>query len=455
MARMSNVGGGAASAWALVIFGFGFGICLLLAIILYTQLGGAQQREAEAQAQLAEYVNDDLANSPAVIPLRENSEPVVAQLLDRNRSLRNIVSSDEGATVDSIQQTINERGIERSLLRELNARQQEMDHRQERITQLQRELESERESAEALAEEKEQLRRSFDQTEQQLRDRLAELRSQFEQHQQAFNQTEQDMTSRVQQVRDHRETELRDLQRENEQLQQELQEVQRQLAEAEKQNQGVGPPNVVRSDGNIASVLQDEDKVYIDLGREDQMVLGMTFEVFDPDVMVKPDDYDQIRGKATIEVTEVNAESSLARVVRRERAPRGSGTVVSEGDQIVNVAYQPDARYMFHVYGKFDLDGTGNPTVADRQRIESMIKRWGGTITDELDYEVDYLVLGKEPELPEALPEGTIDPAKIIAQAAAKREYEKDQELVGQARTLDIPVLNQNRFLALVGHYQR
>jgi hypothetical protein len=29
------------------------------------------------------------------------------------------------------------------------------------------------------------------------------------------------------------------------------------------------------------------------------------------------------------------------------------------------------------------------------------------------------------------------------------------QKLIGEAKTLSIPVLNQNRFLALVGYYQR
>ena len=41
------------------------------------------------------------------------------------------------------------------------------------------------------------------------------------------------------------------------------------------------------------------------------------------------------------------------------------------------------------------------------------------------------------------LEQGTLDSGKTLRQ------------IIGEARSLSVPVLNQNRFLALVGHYQR
>src|SRR5690606_23185485 len=110
----------------------------------------------------------------------------------------------------------------------------------------------------------------------------------------------------------------------------------------------------------------------------------------------------------------------------------------------------------------FDVDNTGRTSMSDRRRIETMILQWGGKLSQaseednrELSYDVDYLVLGEEPELPTPLPPGTFDPEIIEAHRAKQRRWERYNQLVKEARELQIPVLNQNRFLLLVGYYQR
>ena len=73
----------------------------------------------------------------------------------------------------------------------------------------------------------------------------------------------------------------------------------------------------------------------------------------------------------------------------------------------------------------------------------------------KLSYDVDYLVLGQEPPLPQAPPPNVVDPTAIAAYVEAQRNYETYQQLIGEARNLNIPILNQNRFLNLIGYYQR
>ncbi|MEM6756327.1 MAG: hypothetical protein AAF586_04100, partial [Planctomycetota bacterium] len=97
----------------------------------------------------------------------------------------------------------------------------------------------------------------------------------------------------------------------------------------------------------------------------------------------------------------------------------------------------------------------GQSSAADRRQIESMIERWGGETVEAFSPDVDFLVLGAEPELPDPLPPGTTDPVLIQEQVRAQRAYETWQDLAAQAADFQVPVLNKNRFLGLIGYYER
>ena len=43
--------------------------------------------------------------------------------------------------------------------------------------------------------------------------------------------------------------------------------------------------------------------------------------------------------------------------------------VLTEGDKIANVVYDPNMVYKFFIYGDFDLDRTGQPAPADKRRL--------------------------------------------------------------------------------------
>ena len=205
----------------------------------------------------------------------------------------------------------------------------------------------------------------------------------------------------------------------------------------------------LQADGRILSTIPQDNLVTVNLGRNDRVLLGLTFEVFDRKKGVTKDEFGDVRGKATIEISNVKDRSSECRVVRLER-----GATIFEDDIIANVVYDKYRTYRFHVYGEFDIDNDGRTTASDTRRIKAMIQQWGGEVLDKMSYEVDFLVLGKRPEVPNANRD-QLTPDEIERIVALEREALKFTQLEGEARLLRIPILNQNRFLTLVGHYDR
>ena len=212
-------------------------------------------------------------------------------------------------------------------------------------------------------------------------------------------------------------------------------------------------------DGKIASILVEQNAVYIDLGRQSHMIPGMTFEVYDPKVGVVKDKLGDYSGKATIEVINVFETTSVARVVRIP-----STNEIFTGDLIANLIYDPDLKFKFFVYGEFDLDRIGKTTVTDRRRIENMILKWGGILKSDssqqgsnptINYDVDFIVLGDEPIFPVAPAKNEVDPTAMERYENARKIYEIYHGLVKQGKELSIPILNQNRFLSMVGYYKR
>ena len=212
-------------------------------------------------------------------------------------------------------------------------------------------------------------------------------------------------------------------------------------------------------DGRVASILGDKKLVYIDRGRADHIIRGLTFEVYDAAVGIVRNQFDEFRGKATIEVVSVEDRSSKCRIVRRLPSQE-----ILEGDVIGNVVYDPSMILKFFVYGEFDIDSIGQATQSDRRRIELMVQQWGAQLVSsqvpggdpaEINYDVDFLVLGKQPALPEEPGEDVVDPLVLKQYERSKTMYENYHSLVAEGQALSIPILNQNRFLTMAGYYRR
>jgi hypothetical protein len=200
-------------------------------------------------------------------------------------------------------------------------------------------------------------------------------------------------------------------------------------------------------DGNIVAVDPLNNEVSINRGRRNQIVLGMTFEVYTDGTVIRPDadtgEYPP--GKAAIEVIRVEDGTARARIIRERR-----GNPVIAGDALVNPVYDPNKTYRFAVYGNFDTDNDGTATAAESDGIRRAIADWGGVVSEDIGGDTDFLVLGKPPILP---PEPKIDdPIEVIDRyLRLKRVAERYDELFQTAVQAGIPVLNQSRFYTLTG----
>ncbi len=199
-------------------------------------------------------------------------------------------------------------------------------------------------------------------------------------------------------------------------------------------------------DGELIGVNLAANEVYLSLGRGDKLPIGITFTVYDAAASVLPNASGEFPpGKATIEVTRVDGETSTARILESSRGNR-----IVAGDKIVNAIYDPDKTYEFVVFGNFDANNDFVATPAETNAIRALIRNWGGTIVDDLSGQTDFLVLGERPILP---PQPGLDaPAPVIqAYAAARSRQQRYDRLFEGAQSASIPVLNQNRLETLTG----
>jgi hypothetical protein len=454
MARARSGGGSGSAVAALVFFGAGFFISLLLAVVFYTQVSGARQGQAGAEARLAEFASPSEQSSPEVEGLKGPGKSVVGALLEEREWLRTQIANDPGKSRQEIEASFESLGVAgRTLLAEVSRLQNEESALKELNNTLGQDLAKARERADAAELAKADLDQSY-------KDSLANLGATVDQTGDALKATQdkiQDQKSTLDgQMADTRSEYVGQITGLEDTIALANAEIRRLLKIIDELGGGgeldPGPGNLTRADGRVVSVIGGRPEVYISLGRGDRLQMGMTFEVFNSNDLIKLNEFQQLRGKATVEVVTVDDAASVARIVRLER-----GATVNDNDQVVNLAYDPQSIQKFHVYGEFDIDGTGRPNASDRDRIVSMISQWGGKVTETLTYDVDYLVLGAEPPLPTPPPDGEVDPVKIREYVAAQQEFETYQQLIGEARSssLNIPVLNQNRFLALVGYYDR
>ena len=445
---------------ATVLFAFLFVFSLILAIIFYSRVAKAEQGEAVASDALRRFVSRDQEGQQRLITLTaaaaEESTTVYGLLDEETSTLKAIVNGKSSADVENIRSLwsslVSVEG--RPLVEEVEQLNAELKQARTRINELESEVDSEkgraREAFDAqvqTAQVYEDATRKDEQNYNTLRDDLTDHQQQneatLEQIGSDFGSkltaTQTDRDSKKLQV-DQQQSRIRDLEKQ-------VKNLQDMLAQREQR-----VTNIVPVDGLVEALLPDEGRVLIDLGRRHHIQPGMSFEVYGRNELVKIDHLNELapRGKATVEVIEASEVSSTARIARLERAER-----ILEGDNIYNVVFDKDWVPMFYVHGQFDIDQTGQATRTDRRRVETMIREYRGEIADELTYEVDYLLLGVEPDVPRPPPPNEIDPAVIERYTDALKRFESYQELIATAKKLTIPILNQNRFLNLVGYYQR
>src|SRR5262249_29709683 len=127
---------------------------------------------------------------------------------------------------------------------------------------------------------------------------------------------------------------------------------------------------------------------------------------------------------------------------------------IVEGDLIENVVYDKNTKYNFLVFGNFDLDQNGVATPQDADVVKRLVTQWGGKLTDKVNADTDFVVLGKEPVIPQLTAEEKQNPIMAAKLAQAEADAEAYDKVKREAIELHVPILNQNRFLYFVGYYE-
>jgi len=236
------------------------------------------------------------------------------------------------------------------------------------------------------------------------------------------------------------------------------------------------------TDGRIIRVAPNSDIVYVNVGSADHATRGLTFAVYDPKFNISDFTIDDASGekryheKASLELVEVSTHESMARITHTEK-----DQAVAVGDAIANPVFHADRSRKFHffIYGKFDLSGDNGYTPSERDQLERMIRNWNGIIDEELSPQTDFLVLGLLPSTPVTIKgiDPTMDwykaydniyhtdakghrdvldpenPEDKLTIEKLKGEFKTVTDYIAKAHDFSIPVLNSNRFLAMIGYY--
>lgn len=326
------------------------------------------------------------------------------------------------------------------------------------IQSLNKQLEESKQQAAAQAKQFEEQRAEMNRTVDAIRAEQAKL-------QQAFTSYTQDKDQSLNTIEEGMAAERKAAQDAANAAAIQISELQRQLDEAQQQintlqNKFTGTrvntqdPIVRHADGRIIRIPA-QDVVYINLGSAESITPGLTFEVFDKIEGIPPagdptTEENLPQGKASIEVVRVGAGSSECRVVRQTL-----GSQITEGDLIANLVYDPNIKYNFVVYGDFDMDRNGVATAAEADVVRRLVTQWGGKLMDKVNVDTDFVVLGKEPVLPTFTTEEMADPFNQKKLADATAALEAYDQVRNTARDLHIPIVNQNRFLYLIGYYDQ
>lgn len=450
----------AAVGWVFFVF------CLVLTIYFHLQWQDAQQAERLANEELQEFILQAERDNPRIVEARERGGDqglsVAGYLIQELAKANQLIGGTADTNRAAIVREMADMGIAEgtAMVNELRTLSAERDANLTQITNLQDQIAEGQRKLANLEREKTALSQQFDASVTELRDQLARVQAEYGDESTRQRDQIAAFEGRITQLQDQQQSELNRLRAEIDSRETEINLLRKRVQDFQTAIKSRTEEGDVRTlpDGKIAAILAEENLVYIDRGATDHIQPGMTFQVYNPDDAIKlQEPLEELEGKATIEVITISETASVARIVRQDR-----GKLVNEGDLIANIAYDPETVFKFYVHGDFDIDRTGTAKPSDRRRIETMVLEWGGTLADPSDeddrtlsYDVDYLVLGIEPEVPEPLPSHVFDPELIEIYRKKLARYEEYKALVAEAKQLSIPVLNQNRFLALTGYYQR
>lgn len=193
-------------------------------------------------------------------------------------------------------------------------------------------------------------------------------------------------------------------------------------------------------DGKISRAVDDRT-VYIDLGKGNGVIPDQIFSVYS----AVGDDEDGYKAKLVVkQVFEETSECVVTELIDPKNP-------INAGDIIANIAFDEHRQFTFVVRGPFDVQGGNNPTSDGRDQVMAMIRQFGGKVVDEVDVDVDFVVLGPEPEMPNEPGEDMPGTMREIYETKL-REREEYLDVKARSIALRLHILNTNRFLQRIGY---
>ncbi len=445
---------------SLVVFVLSTISLLVLTIVFYAGKSDAIETQAEAENTLAKYVTREQRNRDEIKDLEGRANPAAGQsvtqlLQNQQRDTMKYLTGNASDSLDTAKSSIGSFGagegtIVRNVLQDLSrdqrTKQQEIDGLQTKLNDRQNEIDD--------------LQASMRQLEEDRRAEVEGINTEVNGYRQEalvnrdrLDEAEREYNSAIDRLDDRYQGEIADLQNQGDRLNEENIRLKDRVGDlraiiARSRPSGGNPALLV--DGHIIDQAGSADAVFIDRGKKQHIVLGMTFEVYDSatSIQVDPVTGRMSRGKASLQVTNVAASTSTCKIVRAV-----PGRPVIRDDVIANAVYDPNYVFKFLIHGLFDVDGDGKPSAAEAEHLRRRVIKWGGAVVtgDELPGDLDFLVLGAQPPIPGPLANQATDRQTEIW-VDKRNAYEKYNELMKQAMDAQIPVLNSNRFFILIGH---
>ena len=439
--------------YLLIVFVFLFFVAAILAIVRHMDAKEQVKLTAQLQQSLDVLAKGYQLEEAPVNTLMGDVDPnkddslVVPQLLQRIADLDRVITGDkttyenaltvatksleahggQASLVSVIEQTDGAlAGMQAKLAEEVRLRRNDQERANQEVVNKNAQISDLQVEQRKQAEEILQLREQVAVFRQDHDGILTSLRSQFSDEQRELNAKVAEL------VQDLSEAKVQDKQKARE-----IEALERQLANLLARDVENG--YVFNPDGEIIEVVDDK-VVYISIGKVNGAIPGLTFSVLPPSGKV--DDL-----KAKIIVVKVHEKASECQIVElvSQRHP------LTENDLLHNVSFDETRPYTFVFEGRFDLHGTGRPSMQDTDEAIAMVKRFGGIVADEVTPGVDFIVLGAEPEHP-MQPTEEADPTIWQAYQENMKVYESYVKTQNEAERLGLLIINTNRFLDMIGY---
>ncbi len=465
---MAVVRARSAPPYPLILFVILWVISTALAVMFY--LG---QAKAQATLQDREKQFSDAANpgDTAIVQqlLKERTDPKASAIKTANTQIQallkvigapnsspdDVVAPNKGLAATAVADAGHAGG---TLLGTVQALRTELQSQKDAVTNLNTSVNSLQQQAQATKQNYDTAIAAAQATIKQMTERntalTEQLTAQRNQNQQSVASNEDAMNKLRDQVEEMRRQDLLEREQSTNEIAR-RDDLIRVLREQLANERGTKNTNVgAEPDGIIVRAGAGTGEVYINLGRRDRVVPGLTFAVYDPRLGVRlgsDANPQEAAGKGGIEVMDVAETESLCRITHTT-----PGQTIASGDLIANPVYHQDRTRTFHfvVTGDFDLDGDGVATAGERDRLVQMIKRWGGVVDKNVTTQTDFAVVGSRPASAEtpATDEGAATQPGSVEAVRAQTQQSYDQ-VISEAKASSVPILNQNRFLALIGYY--